>query len=131
MGLPAAKQGDQVIGSCIHNVLVPSPGGPVPTPLPHPFVGILNGNLSTNVMVSKMAAATLGSMADNTPPHIPTPPGTSFVVPPTNKATINKGSATVMINKKPAARMGDMAMTCSEVPLPANVIAAGNVMIGG
>lgn len=82
-------------------------------------------------MVSKMAAATLGSMADNTPPHIPTPPGTSFVVPPTNKATINKGSATVMINKKPAARMGDMAMTCSEVPLPANVIAAGNVMIGG
>jgi uncharacterized Zn-binding protein involved in type VI secretion len=131
MGQPAAKQGDQVMGTCIHNVLVPSPTGPVPTPLPHPFVGILDSGLSTNVMISKMAAATLGSQASNTPSHIPTPPGTSFVVPPMNKATINKGSATVMINKKPAARMGDTAMTCSEVPMPANVIAVGNVMIGG
>lgn len=131
MGQPAAKQGDQVVGVCTHNVMVPSPGGPVPTPLPHPFAGMLNSSLSTNVMISGMPAATLGSMADNMPPHIPTPPGTTFVVPPTNKATINKGSATVMINKKPAARMGDTAITCSEIPTPANVIAAGNVMIGG
>ena len=119
------------MGTCIHTVLVPSPTGPVPTPLPHPFVGILDGSLSTNVKIGGMPAATLGSQASNTPSHIPTPPGTSFVVPPMNKATINKGSATVMINKKPAARMGDTAMTCSEVPMPANVIAVGNVMIGG
>lgn len=131
MGMPAAKQGDQVVGTCIHTVMVPSPGGPVPTPLPHPFVGILNGNLSTNVKIAGMPAATLGSMADNTPPHIPTPPGTVFSVPPMNKANIMKGSATVMINHKPAARMGDLATTCSEVPMPANVIAASNVMIGG
>ena len=131
MGLPAAKQGDQVVGVCTHIVLVPSPSGPVPTPLPHPFSGMLTTSLSTNVMIGGMPAATLGSMADKMPPHSPTPPGTMFSVPPTNKATINKGSATVMINKKPAARMGDTAITCSEIPAPANVIAAGNVMIGG
>ena len=130
MGLPAAKQGDQIVGVCTHTVMVPSPGGPVPTPLPHPFSGILNGNLSTNVKIGGMPAATVGSTADNTPPHIPTPPGTAFAAPPTNKANITMGSMTVMINNKPAARMGDMAATCSEIPVPANVIAAGNVMIG-
>lgn len=130
MGQPAAKQGDQIVGGCIHTVMVPSPGGPVPTPLPHPYSGILNGNLSTNVKIMGMPAATVGSTADNMPPHIPTPPGTMFQVPPTNKANITMGSFTVMINKKPAARLGDMAMTCSEVPLPANVVAAGTVMIG-
>ena len=52
MGVPAAKQGDQVVGVCTHTVMVPSPGGPVPTPLPHPFSGMLNNGLSTNVMIS-------------------------------------------------------------------------------
>jgi uncharacterized Zn-binding protein involved in type VI secretion len=43
------------------------------------------------------------------------------------------GSANVMINGKPAARMGDQAQTCAD-PAPnmaAQVIAAGTVMIGG
>ena len=38
MGQPAAKQGDKVVATDIHIVNIPSPGGPVPTPLPHPFV---------------------------------------------------------------------------------------------
>jgi uncharacterized Zn-binding protein involved in type VI secretion len=37
------------------------------------------------------------------------------------------GSATVMINNKPAARMGDTAMTCNDpAPLP-----IGKVMVAG
>ena len=130
MSMPAAKMGDQVVGVCTHTVLVPSPGGPVPTPLPHPFSGIIDSNCSTNVQIMGQQAATMGSIAHNTPPHIPTPPGTSFTVPPTNMATIQGGSATVLINNKPAARTGDLAQTCSEIPVPANVIAAGNVLIG-
>lgn len=130
MGMPAAKMNDQVIGVCTHTVLVPSPGGPVPTPLPHPFTGIIDTNLSTNVQINGQPAATVGSIANNKPPHIPTPPGTAFVVPPTNMATIQSGSATVLINNKPAARMGDQAQTCSEIPIPANIVAAGNVIIG-
>ncbi|MDA0245277.1 MAG: PAAR domain-containing protein [Chloroflexi bacterium] len=132
MPLPAAKQGDQVIATDIHIVMVPSPGGPVPTPLPHPFVGVLMGNLSMNVKINGMAAATVGSTADNIPPHIPTPPGTTFQVPPTNKGIVMAGSATVFINGKPAARAGDSVQTCAD-PMPnmgGKIIAAGNVMIG-
>lgn len=132
MGQPAAKQGDQVVGTDTHIVLVPSPGGPVPTPLPHPFTGILSGALSSDVKVMGLPAATVDSTADNTPPHIATPPGTAFQSPPANKGTIKMGSPTVKINGKAAARNGDVAETCND---PANlpvgtVVAAGTVMIG-
>jgi hypothetical protein len=52
MGQPAAKQGDQITAVDIHIVLVPAPPGPpVPTPLPHSFVGILDANLSPDVKI--------------------------------------------------------------------------------
>jgi len=133
MGQPAAKQGDQITAVDMHIVLVPSPGGPVPTPLPHPFTGIIDGNLSPNVKIRGMPAATVGSTATNTPPHIPTPPGTAFQIPPTNRGVIIRGSSTVMINGRPAARAGDMAQTCAD-PVPntaAQVVAGGTVLIGG
>lgn len=133
MGQPAAKQGDQITAMDMHIVMVPSPGGPVPTPLPHPFMGIIDGGLSTNVKIGGMPAATVTSTASNTPPHIPMPPGTVFQIPPQNKGTVMQGSTTVMINGKPAARMGDPAQTCAD-PVPnmsATVVAVGTVMIGG
>jgi uncharacterized Zn-binding protein involved in type VI secretion len=132
MGQPGAKKGDQVTATDTHIVMVPSPGGPVPTPLPHPFTGILSGGLSSDVKIMGQPAATVDSTADNTPPHIPTPPGVSFQKPPSNKATIKMGSATVKINGKPAARNGDTAETCNDpADMPAGtVIAVGTVMIG-
>jgi uncharacterized Zn-binding protein involved in type VI secretion len=132
MGQPAAKQGDQIVATDTHIVMVPSGGGPVPTPLPHPFTGIINGGLSSDVKIMGMPAATVDSTADNTPPHTATPPGTMFQKPPSNKGTIKLGSATVKINGKAAARHGDMATTCndpSDVP-GGKVVAAGTVMIG-
>ncbi len=134
MGQPAAKQGDKIIAVDIHIVMVPAPPGPpVPTPLPHPFAGALNGNLSSDVKIMGMAAATVGSTADNTPPHIPTPPGTVIQNPPNNKGEIKMGSMTVKIDGKSAARMGDMTQTCGD-PAPnmaAQLIAVGTVLIGG
>src|SRR5437879_1236183 len=103
MGEPAAKQGDQITAIDTHIILVPSPGGPIPTPLPHPFAGLINENVSTNVMIMGRPAATLGSLADNLPPHIPEGGG-PFQIPPMNKGQIMMGSLTVMINGKPAAR---------------------------
>ena len=131
MGQPAAKQGDQVVGVDIHIIIVPAPSGAVPTPLPHPFNGIINGGTSTDVMIQGMPAAVLGSTAQNTPPHIPQ--GGPFQKPPTNKATIMMGSGTVLINGKPAARAGDTAMTCNDpVDAPVGtVVAVSTVMIGG
>jgi uncharacterized Zn-binding protein involved in type VI secretion len=79
-----------------------------------------------------MAAATVDSTADNTPPHVPTPPGTSFQKPPSNKAAVKVGSPTVKINGKMAARNGDAAQTCNDpADLPAGkVVAVGTVLIG-
>lgn len=133
MGQPAAKQGDKITGTDTHIVMVPAPpGSPVPTPLLHPFDGIINGGLSSDVNIMGMAAATVDSTADNTPAHSPTAPGSSFQSPPSNKATINTGSSTVKINGKLAARNGDTAMTCNDPEdLPAGtVVASGTVSIG-
>jgi uncharacterized Zn-binding protein involved in type VI secretion len=130
MGLPAAKMGDKVIAVDTHIILIPSPGGPIPTPLPHPFVGQLINNLSTNVMIESKPAATLGSIAINTPPHIPQ--GGPFQIPPTNQGQIIIGSPTVLINNKPAARAGDTAMTCNDpAPMPVGkVVCVSTVLIG-
>ena len=133
MGQPAAKQGDQIVATDVHIVLVPAPPAPpVPVPLPHPFTGILNGGLSSDVKIMGMPAATVDSTADNTPPHIPTPPGIAFQNPPPNRATIMIGSPTVRINGKPAARNGDVARTCNDpADLPVGtVVAVGSVFIG-
>lgn len=130
MGMPAAKQGDQVMATDTHIVLIPSPSGTVPTPLPHPFTGIIDGALSQDVKIMGMPAATVDSTATNTPSHIPQ--GGSFQSPPSNKATIKIGSATVKINGKMAARNGDTATTCndpSDLPV-GTVVAAGTVLIG-
>ena len=130
MGQPAAKQNDQIMAIDIHIILVPTPVGTVPTPIPHSFNGIIDGELSADVNIIGNAAATVGSTATNTPSHIPQ--GGSFQSPPSNKATIEMGSQTVFINGKAAARMGDTAKTCndpSDLPV-GTVISAGTVMIG-
>lgn len=132
MGQPAAKQGDQITAIDTHIVMVPSGTSTIPTPLPHPFVGIINGNLSSDVNIMGMPAATVDSTADNSPAHIPTPPGTAFQNPPANRGTITVGSSTVKINGKSAARNGDVAETCNDpVDAPVGqVIAVSTVLIG-
>jgi uncharacterized Zn-binding protein involved in type VI secretion len=127
----AAKQGDRISGTDTHIVMVPG-SPPAPTPLPHPFMGIVGGaSLSQNVNIMKRPAAIVGSEADNMP-HLPTSPGVSFQRPPGNKAKISRGSATVFINGKPVARDGDPGATCDDpADTPAGtVLALGTVMVG-
>lgn len=131
MGQPAAKQGDTIVGVDTHIFMIPAAAGtPVPTPLPSPFNGILQLNLSPTVRIGGLPAATVGSQAVNTPPHLPQ--GGPFQKPPTNIGEIISGSATVRINGKPAARAGDTARTCNDpVDMPVGtVVAAGTVLIG-
>ena len=96
-----------------------------------PFAGMIDNGLSSNVKIMGQPAATVDSMASNTPSHIVVPPGTSFQSPPTNKATIKMGSGTVKINGKAAARAGDTAETCDELKTPGTVVAISTVNIGG
>lgn len=130
MGQPAAKEGDQVMATDIHIIMIPAVPSPIPTPLPHPFMGMIDGELSSDVNIMGKPAATVDSTATNTPSHIPQ--GGPFQSPPSNKATIKLGSATVNINGKMAARNGDMAETCNDPSdLPSGtVVAVGTVNIG-
>ncbi len=125
----AAKQNDHVVAVDIHFIITPP--GPV-VPIPHPFDGLLDGALSGDVIIEGRAAATVTSTATNTPPHIPI--GGSFAVPPTNQATVIKGSGTVFINGKPAARHGDTALTCNDpvdAPVGTVIVPGSTVIIGG
>jgi uncharacterized Zn-binding protein involved in type VI secretion len=125
MGQPAARQGDPVIGVDVHIVVVPGPP-PVPTPLPHPFAGKITGDTIASVTIGGKPAAVVGSSATNSPAHIPTLPGTSFVKAPSNAGTVSVGSATVTIGGKPAARAGDSVRTCNDpVDAPTSTIAGG------
>jgi uncharacterized Zn-binding protein involved in type VI secretion len=130
MPQPAAKQGDRIMATDTHIIMIPTPGGPVPTPLPHPFTGVIDDALSSDVNIEGKPAAVQGSTATNTPAHIPQ--GGPFQKPPANRATIQMGSATVLINGKPAARNGDTALTCNDpADLPAGtIVAVGTVFIG-
>jgi uncharacterized Zn-binding protein involved in type VI secretion len=130
---PAARRTDPVLATDIHIVAVPSATGTVPTALPHPFSGALQIDVSSDVLINNLGAATVGSVAVNQPPHLPTPPGISFIRPPSNRGTVQTGVATVLINGRAAARMGDPVRTCNEpVDLPVGSITAGspNVQIG-
>jgi uncharacterized Zn-binding protein involved in type VI secretion len=126
MPQPAARQNDQVTGMDMHILLVPSPAGPVPTPTPLPFSGRLMSGLSTDVFVNGLPAATVGSIAQNLPPHLP-PPGTSFSKPPTNIGRVVIGSSFVLVNGKQMARVGDSVATCNDpVDAPTSTIATGS-----
>jgi uncharacterized Zn-binding protein involved in type VI secretion len=130
MGMPGAKQDDEVVGLDIHIVMIPSPAGPVPTPMPMPFVGKLSGALSTSVAIDNKPAAVKGSTAQNQPQHIPA--GGPFQNPPSNQGTVDAGSDTVMFDGRKAARLGDIVKTCNDPTDAPNgvIIATGTVLIG-
>lgn len=131
MGQPAAKAGDRIVATDTHIVMVPVGPGVVPVPFPHLFDGKLNASLSPDVKIMGAAAATVGSKAANTVAHVPTSPGISFQRAPANQGHVKVGSSSVRINKKAAARHGDIAETCND-PQDApvgHVIAGGSVFI--
>ncbi|MFJ3492953.1 PAAR domain-containing protein [Streptomyces sp. NPDC086091] len=129
-GAPAAAFGDRVVGTDTHIVMTPSAGGPVPTPVALPFTGPLTEGCCPSVLIGGRPAATVGSVALNTPVHAP--PAGTFRTPPDNRGTVSRGSATVFIGGRAAARGQDPATTCNDPAAPhtARVVAASTVFIG-
>ncbi len=126
MGLPTAQQNSQVVATDTHMVLVPTPGGPMPVPLPHAFVGAVQSATAATVRVAGQPAATLDSVAFNNPPHIPTPPGVSFQTPPDDQGTVFMASVTVTAAGKGLARQSDTVRTCNfPAPLPVGTLVTG------
>jgi uncharacterized Zn-binding protein involved in type VI secretion len=130
MGQPAAKQGDMVVGVDIHIYNIPSPGGPVPTPLPSPFSGQLDSGLIQNVLVMGQPVAVMGSVAHNQPPHMPQ--GGPFANPPTNDGSVMQASTTVLAGGKGIARNGDPVQSCMDAGWASQpkIIAVSTVMVG-
>jgi uncharacterized Zn-binding protein involved in type VI secretion len=127
----AAKENDLVTATDTHLIQPPGTAPTVPTP-GHTFKGLIDGSLSDDVKIEKRKAATVGSTATNTPPHIPI--GGTFVNPPSNRGSIETGSSSVSINGEAAARAGDTAKTCNDptdLPIGTVEVAAGTVSIGG
>ena len=100
-----AKWYDMVVGVDIHWVLVPvPPAPPIPTPLPHPFTGLVfdpigmavgaavsagisaatGGGFAGPVFINSMPAANTGTDATNklVMPHFPMPPGVMWAPVP-------------------------------------------------
>lgn len=133
MGQPIATVSSQVVGVDTHIVMVPTPGGPVPTPLPHPFNGLIQTATPMTVLSGGQPVATLDSVAINQPPHLPTPPGTMFQKPPANQGTVAVASTTVLAGGKGVARVGDQVRTCNDpadAPVSTIVGPAGTVLVG-
>lgn len=128
MRFAAAKEGDRIVATDTHRVVAPN-GAVTPTRLP--FSGKLDNELSRNVKIGGKRAATQDSTATNKPRHI-VPAPLRFGPEPDNQGTITRGSRTVRINGKPAARHGDPAKTCDDyVGTPmGRVVASGTVNIG-
>jgi len=131
MAKPAAKQGDRVIGIDTHVVMVPSPAGPVPTPMPMRFDGRALQRAEHHRLHLQPAGGHRGQRGPLAPR--PTSHGGPFQKPPSNEATVQTGSARVRINDKPAARTGDPALTCNDPADAPNgsVIGSGRVFVGG
>ena len=126
---PAARQGDNVLHDAPHCHAPIHPPAPTPTPVPHPPIPFpIVGMTVPTVMLGGAPAAVMGSMSQNCmiPPCVPGGPG-----------IIAKGSATVLIGMRPAARVGDLvgfAACIAPIPSPFGKIlppGAPTVMIGG
>jgi uncharacterized Zn-binding protein involved in type VI secretion len=126
---PLAKEGDEVVAIDTHIVMVTSPSGPVPTPLPAPFRGPLDAGLSSTVFADDKPAATVDSKASTTP-HVPQ--GGPFQRSPAHEGTVERGSGTVFIDDKAAARQGDSVVTCNDPRdrSVGRVLASGTVLAG-
>jgi RHS repeat-associated protein len=136
MGKPGAKKTDQIVSATpgdVHIIMVPSPGGPVPTPIPHPCVSIIKDRVADTVKVMGLPGAVKGSISKHSPPHVPMGPG-PFQRPPANKGKIVTASSNVFYEGQKAAMLGDTAEMCADpadAPVGKVIGTAAKVLIGG
>lgn len=123
--LPASRHLLPVIGVDIHIVLIPTPGGPVPTPIPHPYIGLVFDPMdyipkigaTVNVNFIPRGNAGTGGMLGSKV-HIPM--GGPFAMAPTIGHDSNNffGSNRVTAEGSYFSAGGFMVMTCNDVGMP-------------
>jgi RHS repeat-associated protein len=133
----ASKWFDMVVGVDTHIIMVPSPAGPIPTPLPNPFIGMVydpagmvfsigfgavTGGVSFT-LVNGLPVTNTGTGATNkmTMPHIPVPG--PFMIPPGDSADLLFGGLEVHFAGSHVVRLGDLAFSCNDpVELPVSQV---------
>ena len=125
----AARNGDNIKQHGPHCHAAIHPPAPVPTPMAHPAQNMrIISQTSATVFINKQQAATLSSQT------VPCAMGSCV---PAGPGIIANGSLTVLIEGKPAARVGDMTAHSSCVaPIPSLIGSvqppgSPNVFIGG
>ncbi len=130
MSVPAAVLGDRITGLCaIHQIPNPASGAPQPGP-PMPFSAPVLQGLAPTVLIAGKPAVVAGSSGYNTPPHVGLHPADPFMLPMNQIGTVVVGSATVLIEGKPAAKTGSSCTICAGAPGQLLGTAA-TVLIGG
>ena len=111
------------MGIDVHLTMIP-PG--VPTPLPNPFMGMVLDMfawlpfIGATVMINGLPAAQAGTEVKAIPPHLPL--AGPFAPPlPGNEGEIFMGSATVVVDGAPQARMGVPVLSCHSIGMPAPI----------
>lgn len=123
--LPASRHLLPVIGVDIHIVLIPTPAGPIPTPIPHPYIGLVFDPMdyipkigaTVNVNFIPRGNAGTGGMLGSKV-HIPM--GGPFAMAPTIGHDSNNffGSNRVTAEGSYFSAAGFMVMTCNDVGMP-------------
>ncbi len=129
MGTPAAVMGDRIVATCAIHLIPGAAGAPVKSP-PLPFSSPLLQGLATKVLICGKPAAVQGSSGLNQPPHAGLHSADPFMVPAGQQGRVTMGSATVLIEGKPAAKTGSVCTVCGQ--MPGQLIgSAATVLIGG
>src|SRR5512137_1836516 len=134
----AAKHLDPLLGIDTHIIMIPSPAGPIPTPLPHPYVGMVFDPmdyvpmLGASVYINGLPRGVAGSNGQALPPHIPM--GGPFMKPPTNESEIFMGSATVVVDGDPQSFLAMPVLSCQDIgmiapPRPKKKAVAKSMML--
>lgn len=115
----AATHFDLVLGIDTHVVLMPSPAGPVPTPVLLPFVGLVFDPLDyvpgigATVWINGRPRAQAGSAVKACVPHQAC--GAVFLKPPANEGEVFTGSSTVACEGEPLASDGSRVLSCQDI----------------
>ena len=119
----AAKHMDPLVGVDVHIIMIPSPMGPIPTPLPHPFVGMVIDPMDyapvigATVYINNMPRGIAGTGGKAMPPHIPM--GGPFMKPPANEGEIFMGSMTVVVDGDAQSFLAMPFLSCTDIGMPA------------
>ena len=131
MGVPAGILGDKIVGMCPAHMMVGPMGAPVKSP-PLPFAAPVMLQTATKVFIMNKLALVVGSKGFNTPPHVPPAihPSDPSMTPIMQFGIVLVGSPKVLIEGKPAAKMGSKASLCAGLPQGTLMATGAKVLIG-